>query len=290
MIFSNLSGTTSDEFKIGSGGNGKVISRNAYDIFWRGNADDTQQNINVKLIPNGTDLNTMKTIGQYYVINNTDAPTLINCPTNRAFIMTIEPSIGITYSNKLYVVQKITDFNGIIYCRGYDGNGDAWGGWTRTLPNLDINSLALKSELPTIESGTIIPDTQDGYGLTNSNISYTLYKYSNKTICEICGVVNITINSPTTNYSIMPLPVAVGAFPYIGSCEIYSPYPMTPPANMEYVGAYCRTENNLASPALSIYLGGFNTSTKAYGMWGFGNFFNGTGKMCNIIFNVRIGV
>lgn len=288
MIFSNLSGTTSDEFKIGSGGNGKVISRNAYDIFWGDYGTVISGNPNVKKIPKGTDLNTILDIGQYYMPTNTDAPSLINSPTVYSFIMTIEPSTGLIQDYP-YLVQKITDFRGNMYVRGYSGAGDGWYEWTRTLPNSHINSLALKSELPTIESGTIIPDAQDGYGLTNSNISYTLYKYSNKTICEICGVVNITINSPTTNYSIMPLPVAVGAFPYIGSCEIYSPYPMTPPANMEYVGAYCRTENNLASPALSIYLGGFNTSTKAYGMWGFGNFFNGTGKMCNIIFNVRIG-
>lgn len=289
MIFSNLSGTTSNAFKVGVDGKGQSISCNMYDLYWAKTEGRLLPNPNVHLIMANTDLNTIKAIGQYFMPTNSLGIGIVNSPTDKAFIMTVEPSNGID-DNATYVIQTMTDFDGIIYSRGYDGGANYWYEWTRTLSNSYINSLALKSELPTIESGTIIPDAQDGYGLTNSNISYTLYKYSNKTVCEICGIVNITINSPTTQYSIMPLPVAVGAFPYIGSCEIYSPYPMTPPANMEYVGAYCRTENNLARPALSIYLGGFNTSTKAYGMYGFGNFFNGTGKMCNIIFNVRIGV
>lgn len=293
MIFSNLNGTTSEEFKVGSGGTGKIISRNAYDIYWLGRVNGTQLNPNVKRIPNGTDLNTMKTIGQYYAPSSAESPTLINSPTQYAFIMTIEPSTGAIYDDIAYIVQKIIDVNGIMYCRGYDGLGNVWTEWTRTISDSRMASLALKSDIPpvpTIESGVVTPDAQDGYGLTNSNVVYALYKFSNKTICEICGIINITINSPTAPYHIMPLPIAVSQFPYIGSCEIYSPYPMAPPVNLQYVGAYCRTANNLAKPALQFYLGGYNISSKSYGMYHFGNFFDGTGKMCNIIFNVRIGV
>lgn len=285
MIFSNLSGTTSDEFKIGSGGNGKVISRNAYDIFWRGNADSTQQNINVKLIPNGTDLNTMKTIGQYYVINNTDAPTLINCPTNRAFIMTIEPSIGITYSNKLYVVQKITDFNGIIYCRGYDGNGDLWGGWTRTLPNLDINSLALKSELPTIEEGTIVPDAVDGYTVKAANVRYTAYKYSNKTVFDVYGVLALVANNPIETYAINNLPFTFDSFRYPGWCQFDIMSNVTTPMNSQYLHGACRALNGYIDFKLYAY----NSSNKSIMGWGVNSFVGVANTMFNLSFGVRIG-
>lgn len=167
MIYSNLAGTTSDEFKIGAGGSGKIISKNAYDIFWRGRADGSQINPNVTRIPNGTDLNTMFEIGQYFMPSNAESPTLINCPTKVSFIMTIEPSVGVSYNDYRYIIQKIIDFSGVIYCRGYDGNGKAWSGWSQTIPTPTLK------ELPAIESGTFsFTPTYDRLVLSNPRAWY----------------------------------------------------------------------------------------------------------------------
>lgn len=285
MIFSNLSGTTSDEFKIGSGGTGKVISRNAYDIFWGDYGTVIAGNPNVKSIPSGTDLNTILDIGQYYMPTNTDAPSLINSPTVYAFIMTVEPSTGLI-QNYPYLVQKITDFRGNMYARGYSGAGDIWYEWTRTMPNSHINSLALKSELPTIEEGAIVPDTVDGYTARVANVRYTAYKYSNKTVFDAYGTLALTANNPADTYSIVNLPFTVDAFPYIGFCQFMSISALAPMSStLQYLSGDCTAMNN----AITFKLSGYNTTQKTVMSYGLNSFLRGTNLMFNLTFRVRIG-
>lgn len=188
MIYSNLAGTTSDEFKIGAGGSGKIISRNAYDIFWNDSGSVIGGNPNVKRIPNGTDINTMTDIGQYYMPSNAESPTLINCPTKLSFIMSIEPSTGVLQNYK-YIVQKITDFSGTMYIRGYNGFGSKWGGWTQTIPTPTLK------ELPAIESGYFNLTSDRG---AVENYGGNLYIKYGKIIMVIIDVL-VTTTDTTTN-------------------------------------------------------------------------------------------
>lgn len=276
MIYSNLAGTTSDEFKIGSSGAGKIISKNAYDIFWRGNADGSQVNLNVKRIPVGTDLNTITGIGQYYIPSNSEAPSLINCPTKRAFIMTIEPSVGQVYnSGKLYFVQKIIDFNGVIYCRGYDGNGNVWLGWTQTMPS--------------IETGKITPKIPSGYSAQSSDVRYTAYKYTSGTIFDLYGKLTIAANKPKDPFYItnLPFPFNADSFRYEGICDFHFTQSMNSPnATTQYLHGACYAMNNFMG--FSIYK--YDSNTKIVYPSSVEEWLQGDGAMtCVAYFRIRIG-
>lgn len=285
MIFSNLSGTTSDEFKVGSGGAGKLISRNAYDIFWQGRADGTQINPNVKRIPNGTDLNTMLEVGQYFMPSNAESPTLVNSPTKWAFVMTIEPTVGVLYDNHVYYMQKIIDFVGKMYIRGYDGNGNHWYEWTETLGQSHIAQIAYKSELPTIEEGTIVPAAVNGYTVNAGSVKYTAYKYSNKTVFDVHGSLSLTANNPADTYHIDNLPFVFDSFRYEGFCAFDIMSNATTPMNSQYLHGSCTA----ARGSIDFRLYAYDSSRKSIMGWGVNSFVSVANTMFNLSFSVTIG-
>lgn len=128
MIYSNLSGTTSNTFRVGVDGvdglQGQLISGNCYDLWWRCvNPKTGDQNYNCIRLDNGINLNTIIYPGQYCRYNsNVD---LLNSPTNNSFIMKVEPSSG--DNAPLYIVQTITDTEGDKYIRAFNNGGaGAW--------------------------------------------------------------------------------------------------------------------------------------------------------------------
>lgn len=216
MIYSNLAGTTSDEFNIGASGTGKIISKNAYDIFWSGNADGSRVNLNVKRILVGTDLNTITDVCQYYMPNNSEVPSLKNSPTKKAFIMIVEPCTGALQSYK-YIVQKITDFDGDMYTRGYNGYLDVWTNWKQ---------MTYKSDVP-IESGVFsFTPTDSRVRLTNTSGNYN--RVGSMVFIKVETVLAIVNNSPVVDIAFKGLPYLceVNRFMY-GSCNM-SYYPISP--------------------------------------------------------------
>lgn len=285
MIFSNLSGTTSNIFKVGVEGKGQSIACNMYDLYWAKTEGRLQHNENINLIMANTDLNTIKGIGQYFMPTNALGIGIVNSPTDKAFIMTVEPSNGID-DNAIYIVQTMKDFDGILYSRGYDGGADYWYPWTRTISNSVIASHALKSELPTVEEGTIIPDAVNGYAQRAVNVRYTAYKYSNKTIYDVYGNLALTANNPNDTYSIVNLPYPVSDFPYQGICQFMSIGAMSPiSSSLQYMHGDCIAKNNI----ITFKLYGYNTSTKTIFSYGINSFLNGTNLMFNLSFRVTIG-
>ena len=72
--------------------------------------------VKASYIPNNTDLDTMVTPGTYYCYPSSDAKTLVNCPTESAFIMYIEDK-GIQGSSQKYFRQTIRTNEGTVYQR-----------------------------------------------------------------------------------------------------------------------------------------------------------------------------
>lgn len=76
-------------------------------------------------IPANADLNTLTylVVGQYVCNQNTTVGTLTNCPTNRAFTMTVEAPIAATIDNESstsvgrYRLRKIFTYNAEVYCQ-----------------------------------------------------------------------------------------------------------------------------------------------------------------------------
>lgn len=159
MIFSNLSGTTSSTFKVSADGKGQIQCNNTYDLFWAGNNPKGGRNPNVTQLTFGTDLNNIRTPGQYFAEGMTNEYP--NCPTSTGFIMTVEPTGGITYPN--YVTQRLYDFGGNLYVRTSNGLSSSWASWKQ---------MAYKSDVP-VESGTFsFTPTYDRLVLSNPRAWY----------------------------------------------------------------------------------------------------------------------
>lgn len=284
MIFSNLSGTTSNIFKVGVEGKGQSIACNMYDLYWAKTEGRLQHNENINLIMANTDLNTIKGIGQYFMPTNALGIGIVNSPTDKAFIMTVEPSNGID-DNAIYIVQTMKDFDGILYSRGYDGGADYWYPWTRTISNSVIASHALKSELPTIEEGAIVPDAVNGYTQRASNVRYTAYKYSNKTVYDVYGILTLVANNPPDTYSINNLPFAFDSFRYEGFCHFDAISNVTIPVNAQYLHGACTAANG----SITFKLYAYNSSSKNIMGWGVNSFVSVANTMFNLSFRVTIG-
>lgn len=167
MIYSNLAGTTNNQFKVGYRGDGQILSGNAYDMWWKVTNPVTNQfNNNIVVLENGNDLNYCTTFGQY--IRPYAAIGLVNSPTLYEFIMTVEPSSG---NDLKWLVQKIVDTNGDQFVR-YKKGDLAFSGWRRR---------AWADELPIHAAGGWIPTVPSGFTIASlMNNVYTrmgLYCY-----------------------------------------------------------------------------------------------------------------
>lgn len=169
MIFSNLSGTTSDVFKVNGQGNGQLLSNNCYDLHYGiDNRLTGLKNRNVLAIIDGTDLNSVWEIGQYTCFSDDVSATYKNCPTTISFVMDVSATAG---DNPNFKMQKITDRLGNVWYRNYENGGIyRWRRYMTTFNKVDY------------EKGT--------YSLSSSRVG--VYANSNKwfrfgeiVLCEV---------------------------------------------------------------------------------------------------------
>lgn len=169
MIFSNLAGTTNNQFKVNGDGTGQILSNNAYDLFWGAHNTKTNiQNPNIRYINNGTDMNDLLHYGQYSCYVSSIATTLVNRPTDYAFVMEVYPSVGVGTS---YITQKVTDLLCNVYLRKYDG---VWTAWKQVAYTSDLHAVATSGDYnalinkpnvsagPTVETGTFALKSTNG--------------------------------------------------------------------------------------------------------------------------------
>ena len=85
-------------------------------------------------IPANADLNTTTylKVGRYFCSKNADAITLLNCPTNSAFMMEVYSPLSTTIDNEtgtwVYRLRKLTMYTGLIFMQQCYTNGTA-GNW-----------------------------------------------------------------------------------------------------------------------------------------------------------------
>lgn len=146
MVFSNLAGTTSNKFEIGSrpigdGQYGQIAASNIYDIYWGGNHPSTggSSAIATRLGPNQDILNV--DVGQYYYI---DTSSVRNGPgVQEQFVMLVEPANGYFLGQKRYTLKYVN--NGGIWI--YDDTARRLG-WQKIPFASDVSAG------PTVETGT----------------------------------------------------------------------------------------------------------------------------------------
>ena len=195
------------------------------------------------LIPTGTNLNTVTTLGTYYRWGNNETATLTNCPVSIPFKMFVERTIG-----NDYITQTIHIYgsNSPEWRRATSDGGTSWGDWYRTAPPTTDSATANKvlatpngsagqpsyrslveNDLPTdvdVETtlATIVTQTttqSDSYPVTSA----TFRKYGRVAMLTI-GVKPAAAVSTNTNMSVCtintgyrPVQQAFGGSAYIMS-------------------------------------------------------------------------
>lgn len=77
-------------------------------------------------IPSNADLDEYSAVGGYCCISNTDAQSLVNCPTSGAFIM----DVGLAQGGGGYISQAVREhYTGTLYYRCLTTSSGEWGPW-----------------------------------------------------------------------------------------------------------------------------------------------------------------
>lgn len=137
-------------------------------------AKDAANNLMVKSIGGGTeinvndDLNSYTTVGNYMCTLRTTAETLKNCPITTAFTMTVGYPTGVS----VYRYQEITRHdNGVKYFRIYTAGSDTWGDWQSTYGTANkptSDDIGALSKTTIINGVDILGVSKDGWYYTEN--------------------------------------------------------------------------------------------------------------------------
>lgn len=127
-------------------------------------------------IEKDTDLNSIKKSGWYRCGLSADAASLLNCPTDKAFVLEVLPNVPAT--------QRLTEYiehsSPRIFIRNYYDYADAWGAWYELVPLQ--NRLAEKVSLISMAATETYTFPSDGYLVLRAH--YSTGAYVN---CKLAG-------------------------------------------------------------------------------------------------------
>lgn len=127
-------------------------------------------------IEKDTDLNSIKKSGWYRCGLSADAASLLNCPTDKAFVLEVLPNVPAT--------QRLTEYiehsSPRIFIRNYYDYADAWGAWYELVPLQ--NRLAEKVSLISKAATETYTFPSDGYLVLRAH--YSTGSYVN---CKVAG-------------------------------------------------------------------------------------------------------
>lgn len=127
-------------------------------------------------IEKDTDLNSIKKSGWYRCGLSADAASLLNCPTDKAFVLEVLPNVPAT--------QRLTEYiehsSPRIFIRNYYDYADAWGAWYELVPLQ--NRLVEKVSLISMAATETYTFPSDGYLVLRAH--YSTGAYVN---CKLAG-------------------------------------------------------------------------------------------------------
>lgn len=146
-------------------------------------ANTAVQNLNsnffyVNLIPDNTDLNTIKTQGFYYSPSTTSANTMDNIPIKQAFFMIVGKHAGTYQEFITFLPEKPKKF-----FRNYYGYENTWGKWYEEYTEADPQPSVAKLTTPRTINGTAF----DGTANIRTNDCYSFNFLSNGNTNPYCG-------------------------------------------------------------------------------------------------------
>lgn len=153
-----------------------------------GNTPNANGNVVVRsfatteILPN-TDLNTILKYGDYYCPANVTAVTLLNCPTNEAFLLSVKR--GTDY------LQELRHYNGNgRWVRNYNTWSNTWTDWqldtTSQVKQLVLNTFFPVGSIYMDATGNINPNTQFGGTWVQIQNAF-LYASGNKSVGNTGG-------------------------------------------------------------------------------------------------------
>lgn len=215
MIFSNLAGTTNNQFKVNGDGTGQILSNNAYDLFWACPDPITgAKNPNVRLLPMNADLDEYRLfphMGQWYSTMETTA-TIKNLPTGVTAEFTL---LILTNSGNWdgYLRQEIVTNDGVKFERRFNGfQTPSWSAWKQAAYKSDISALHSvarsgdyndlinkpnSSSGPTLETGIFTLESSGAY-IDNNSSSLAYVKYGNVVQLDITVDIYPNANAPSS--------------------------------------------------------------------------------------------
>lgn len=210
MIFSNLLGTTSNQFKVGADFNGQLISNNIYDIYWKAaNPSTGEVNPNVKSLPENTDLNDYHTVshyGQYYAEYDKGS-TIINIPedVNEEFSLLVSPMTG---GWEGFVIQELLHKSGKKYERYYSYYPTPnWSSWKRIMVTPESGRFSVVA----YDRNYGITGTATGFDITSQQNSYIVFP--DVILMKMKFTINTIDNSKVFgSLNFKGLPIIDGAF------------------------------------------------------------------------------
>lgn len=135
-----------------------------------------------------TDLNTLFTTGTYRCTSNAIAATLVNCPTNVAFIMDVRHSFSASYVYQIIIPQP----GDCIYIRQCKTDGTDFDDWSKYSSDTTLTTIPSNTDLNTInETGIYVsPDSTTTGSLQNCPTTGTggilhCYKYTGSRYIQV---------------------------------------------------------------------------------------------------------
>ena len=194
---------TSDLTNDGEDGSGSYVDSSELDKYYRslvpfGTAISTQ----------GTDLNTITylSVGKYYCSGNIIAETLLNCPTDKAFMMEVFNPLTTdvddeTTRNWVYRTRLITTYEGRMYMQAANSSATAgvftYGDWEEITQSGDLATVATTGDYDDLTNKPTIPAAQvNSDWNSTSGVSEILNKPTLATVAT-SGSYNDLTDKPT---------------------------------------------------------------------------------------------
>lgn len=194
---------TSDLTNDGADGSGAYVDSSELEKYYRslvpfGTAITTQ----------GTDLNTIAylSVGKYYCSANNTAATLLNCPTDKAFMMEVFNPLSTdvddeTTRNWVYRTRLITTYEGRMYMQAANSSATAgvftYGDWEEITQSGDLATVATTGDYDDLTNKPTIPAAQvNSDWNSTSGVSKILNKPSLATVAT-SGSYNDLTDKPT---------------------------------------------------------------------------------------------
>lgn len=224
LVNSAISGTVAGDLQAQITADNNIVNAN--------NFTGAESSRGWTMLGEGADLNSITNVGIYYVNSDARAQSLLNCPVNSIFKMTVEAvTNGTNWKHQtIYVGSVVSQLN--VYRRATGNGGQTWGDW------IPMNvSAKLITDCNTATYGGVYRYNQgtENAPTARGGILFAM-RYTSDYIYQICTPFNVNAGGLPTlwvrQYNTATDP-AWGEWKCVSDREFFGGYMPTIPANAD---------------------------------------------------------